>query len=242
MNRNIVLLILIVVLALVAVYIDLPSSPGIHIALGPIKIDSDFNIRQGLDLQGGVQVLLVADVPADQQIEAEAMKQVATIVENRVNALGLTEPVVQLQGNRRIIVELPGVGDPEVAVATIRETGLLEFVDAVYEFLPPETTVQTTYPALWADGATTHQVSATVPVTPTGVLTTTVTTGTQTMYATVLAGYHLKTANASTNTSTGEIGIAFELTEEGAQYFKDFTTAHADNNVQPLLLPVDRAG
>ncbi len=82
------------------------------------------------------------------------MRQVATIVDNRVNALGLTEPVVQLQGSRRIIVELPGVEDPEAAIATIRETGLLEFVDAGYDFLPPETTVQTTYPDLWADGAT----------------------------------------------------------------------------------------
>ena len=90
MNRNIVLLILIIILAAVAIYIDLPNSPGIHIALGPIKADSDFDIRQGLDLQGGVQVLLVADMPADQEIDAASMKQVATIVENRVNALGLT--------------------------------------------------------------------------------------------------------------------------------------------------------
>ncbi|MBN1137920.1 MAG: protein translocase subunit SecD [Anaerolineae bacterium] len=234
MNRNIGLLILIIVLALVAIYIDLPNSPGVHIALGPIKIDSDFDIRQGLDLQGGVQVLLLADLPADQEIEAGAMSQVATIVENRVNALGLTEPVVQLQGSRRIIVELPGVEDPEAAVATIRETGLLEFVDAGYEFLPPETTVQTTYPRLWVDGATTYETTAAVPVTPTGALTPTVLTGTQKVYATVLAGQHLKTANAATNTTTGEIGIAFELTDEGAQYFKDFTTAHADNNVQPF--------
>jgi len=239
MNRNIWLLILIIVLAAVAIYIDWPGSPGIHIALGPIKYDRDFDIRQGLDLQGGVQVLLVADVPADQPIEDGAMRQVATIVENRVNALGLTEPVVQLQGSRRIIVELPGVADPEAAVATIRETGLLEFVDAGREFLPPESTIRTTYPDLWADGATTHQVTVTVPVTQTGTLTTTggITTTevqTQTEYATVLAGYHLKTANASTNTSSGEIGIAFELTDEGAQYFKNFTTEHADNGNQPF--------
>jgi protein-export membrane protein SecD len=234
MNRNIVLLILIIILAAVAIYIDLPNSPGIHIALGPIKTDSDFQIRQGLDLQGGVQVLLVADVPADQAVEADAMRQVATIVENRVNALGLTEPVVQLQGSRRIIVELPGVEDPEVAVATIRETGLLEFVDAGYKFLEPETTIQTTYPDLWAKGAATYEMTATVPLTPTGALTTTVPTGTQTVYATVLAGYHLKTANAATDTTGGKIGIAFELTDEGAQYFKDFTTAHADNDLQPF--------
>jgi len=231
MNRNIVLLILvIVILALVVVYIDLPNT-GIHIALGPIKIDRDFKVRQGLDLQGGVQVLLVADVPTD-TVESLAMQQVQTIVENRVNALGLTEPVVQRQGGQRLIVELPGIEDPEAAVATIRETGMLEFIDAGYGFLLPETTVRTTYPDLWADGATTHQVTATVPLTSTGALTATE-TQTQTVFATVLAGNHLKTASATTNTRTGEIGISFELTEEGAQYFKDFTTAHADNNLEP---------
>ena len=105
MNRNIWLLILIIVLALVAIYIDLPSSPGIHIALGPIQIDKDFDIRQGLDLQGGVQVLLVADLPADQEIEEGSMRQVATIVKPR-QCPRLSGPVVQLQGSRRIIVEL----------------------------------------------------------------------------------------------------------------------------------------
>ena len=54
------------------------------------------------------------------------------------------------------------------------------------------------------------------------------------MYATVLGGYHLKTANAVTNTSGGEIGIAFELTDEGARYFSDFTAKHADNNNSPF--------
>jgi protein-export membrane protein SecD len=247
MNRNIVLLILIFILALVAVYIDLPNSPGIHIALGPIKADSDFKVRQGLDLRGGVQVLLVADVPTE-TVEAEAMQQVATIVENRVNALGLTEPVVQLQGSRRIIVELPGVEDPEAAIATIRGTGLLEFIDAGYEFLPADTQVKTTYPLLWSEGATTHVVSATVPVTPTGsltptvpitpgatsVLTSTVPTGTQTVYATVMGGSQLKGARVTTNTKTGKIGIAFELNADGTTWFKDFTTAHADNDQQPF--------
>jgi preprotein translocase subunit SecD len=68
-SRNTILLVAIIILALISIYIDLPNSPGIHIALGPIKVDRDFVIKQGLDLQGGLQVLLEADLPADQPIE-----------------------------------------------------------------------------------------------------------------------------------------------------------------------------
>ena len=63
-------------------------------------------------------------------LPAGAMDTARTIVENRVNALGVTEPVVQRQGERRIIVELPGIKNPDEAIATLRETGLLEFIDA----------------------------------------------------------------------------------------------------------------
>src|SRR5690606_24500915 len=100
------------------------------------------------------QVLLQADVPADQPITKEEMQQVTTIVENRVNALGVTEPLVQQQGPNRIIVELPGIEDPDQAIATVRQTGLLEFIDAGNTFLPAGTVVQTTYPKLESEGAT----------------------------------------------------------------------------------------
>ena len=154
-NRNIILLILILLLSLVAIYVDINNSPGIHVA----GIDRDFEIKQGLDLQGGVQVLLEADLPPGEEIDPQAMEQASRIVGNRVNALGVTEPLVQTQGARRIIVELPGVEDPDQAIATIQETSLLEFVDAGYEFLPLGTFVETTYPLLWSDGATTQEMS-----------------------------------------------------------------------------------
>ena len=226
-NRNIILLIVVLVVAAIVIYIDLPHSPGIHLELGPIKADRDFAIKQGLDLQGGVQVLMVADVPADQPVEEEAMKQAATIVENRVNALGLVEPVVQLQGKNRVIVELPGVEDPEAAISTIRETGLLEFVDATTEFLPVGTPVETTYPKLWSDGATTGVVTSTGSLTTTEGVTPTF------QYASVLTGNHLKTAAAYRDPNSGQFGIQFELTDEGAKSFNDFTTANADYDQQP---------
>ncbi len=162
-NKNWILLTIIIILALVAGYVDLPKSPGLHIG----SFSLDFEIKQGLDLQGGLQVLLEADLPPDQDIEAGAINQAAKIIGNRVNALGVVEPLVQTQGTRRIIVELPGVEDPEQAIATIRETSLLEFVDAGHTFLPVGTKIQTTYPQLWAEGATTHDIQPTPTVTPT---------------------------------------------------------------------------
>lgn len=90
----------------------------------------NYPIRQGLDLQGGLQVLLEADVPEEQEISAEQMDTARQIIDQRVNALGVAEPLVQLDNDRRrIIVELPGIENPEDAFSLIQETALLEFVD-----------------------------------------------------------------------------------------------------------------
>jgi protein-export membrane protein SecD len=103
----------------------------------------DIALRLGLDLQGGLQVLLAAEVAEDQELDAASMETARRIVENRVNGMGLTEPVVQAQGERRIIVELPGIENPEQAVETIKGTALLEFVDAGRIPLPAGTIITT---------------------------------------------------------------------------------------------------
>ena len=94
--------------------------------------ENDFvlNITQslGLDLVGGLRVLLQADIPAD-NFTMDDLAETANNVSRRVNALGLTEATVQVQGRDRILVELPGVRDPQQAIATIQQTALLEFVD-----------------------------------------------------------------------------------------------------------------
>jgi preprotein translocase subunit SecD len=125
MKRHSVRLIFIVVLVAAAIWVVLPNNPGIHVA----GIDREVKVVQGLDLQGGLRVLLEADLPEDVDISSEQMQTARDIIEKRVNALGVTEPIVQIAGSRRILVELPGIGDPEEAVATIKETGLLEFIE-----------------------------------------------------------------------------------------------------------------
>ena len=82
------------------------------------------DLRLGLDLRGGVQVRLEAPVDATDDDMARAV----AIIDNRVNALGVTEPEIRREGANRILVELPGVDDPEEAVALIGQTALLEFI------------------------------------------------------------------------------------------------------------------
>jgi len=143
-RRNLVLLGGIIVLAAVAIWVDLPTNPGIHIHLGPIQIDREIEVHQGLDLQGGMQVLLEADVPPDEPVDRQAVAAAKVIIEKRVDGLGVSEPLIQLQGMRRIIVELPGLKNPEEAIAAFGKTGLLEFVHAGNIYLPPGSLVQTT--------------------------------------------------------------------------------------------------
>ena len=88
-----------------------------------------YSIRQGLDLQGGTHVVLEAEDTEIAQVNEDAMQRVVSIMERRINELGLTEPIVQREGERRVIIELPGIKDPDAAIQTIGKTAMLEFRD-----------------------------------------------------------------------------------------------------------------
>jgi len=158
---------IIVLIALAALYVDLsiehPDFVKNLLFWQPIN-QRDIALRLGLDLQGGLQVLLAADVPEGQELDTASMETARRIVENRINALGLTEPVVQSQGEHRIIVELPGIKNPEQAVETIKGTALLEFVDAGNIPLPPGTVITTTLggPSITPETETPAPLSPTV--------------------------------------------------------------------------------
>ena len=87
------------------------------------------SIKQGLDLQGGTHVVLQAVDTPELKVDDDAVNRSVKIIERRVNELGLTEPVIQRQGKDRIIVELPGVRDPEKAIAMLGRTAMLQFKD-----------------------------------------------------------------------------------------------------------------
>jgi len=232
-DRNVGLLMGVIILAVAAIWVALPTNPGLHIHLGPINFDRNIRVHQGLDLQGGLQVLLEADLPEGQEIEAGAMDAAKVIVGNRVDALGVTEPLVQSQGERRIIVELPGVKDPELAIATIRETGLLEFVNAGSTFLSPGTVVRTDFGGSVApteEMTPTPEITETATVTPTVPAAPTPTPAPELVFPTVLTGRDLSSGGLSIGRkqTTGELYIAFELTSEAAPKFADFTSKNVD--------------
>src|SRR5437763_715958 len=130
-------LIFIVLLAVVAAYAvwpqrpgnyipggdALPGSPGIH--LGTFARQG---AKLGLDLQGGTQLTLQADmsqIPDDQK--ENAMKGLVNVISRRVNAYGVAEAEIQTRGTDRVIVQLPGVKDIEEAKKLIGQTAKLEF-------------------------------------------------------------------------------------------------------------------
>ena len=87
------------------------------------------SIKQGLDLQGGTHIVLEAEDTPDAPVTDDSVNRAVTIVEQRINEMGLTEPIVQKEGARRIIVELPGEKNPEKAIETIGKTAVMEFKD-----------------------------------------------------------------------------------------------------------------
>ena len=85
-------------------------------------------ITQGLDIRGGVSVILSATKTDGTAPSAEDMATATAIVQNRVNALGAAETSVQQQGTNSILVQIPGATDANAAIKTIGQTGHLEFV------------------------------------------------------------------------------------------------------------------
>ena len=91
-------------------------------------------IRLGLDLQGGIHMVYQADLSeVESGKEAEAISGAIAVIKKRVDVLGVTEPVIQKQGEDRILVELPGVSEAEKAKEYIGQTALLEFGELAAE-------------------------------------------------------------------------------------------------------------
>lgn len=205
-----------------ALYIVLPGTTQIPL------INKAIETRLGLDLVGGVQALLEADLRADAEVSAEAMGTATRIVENRVNGLGVTEAVVQQAGDRRIVVELPGETDPEKALAALRQTGLLEFVDMssisaqeVYAMEQAQTTILTDVD------------QGSLPVSGTIISDTNVSTQ---VFPTVMTGASLEDAQVTTN-ELGQYEVAFQLDSEAANIFREFTSTHVG---QILAIVLDK--
>ena len=86
------------------------------------------SLNLGLDLQGGIHLVLEVKTEGMEQQEAQdAVAQAQEVIRNRVDQFGVAEPTIQRQGDNRIIIELPGVQDVQRAKDLVGQTALLEF-------------------------------------------------------------------------------------------------------------------
>ncbi len=187
--------------------------------------ERSIRIHQGLDLQGGIQVVMEADLPPE-ELQDGSMEAARIIVDNRVNGLGVTEPLVQLQGSNRMIVELPGVSDPELAIRTIRETGLLEFVDAGNAAIPRGTVIRTSVGNGGTAGVEAPATDAAGDANAAAADENGETVSDR-VYETIITGGDLDVvSNAGFNPQSRVIEINFSLKPEGGQKFGEHSGAN----------------
>jgi SecD/SecF fusion protein len=91
----------------------------------------------GLDLQGGLEVVLKAKPPKGQKLDSSALDRSVSIMRNRVDKLGVAEPEIRKQGKDQIVIELAGVHDQNRAAEIIGKTAQLELYDLETSLVPP---------------------------------------------------------------------------------------------------------
>lgn len=111
MNRHLVWRSLIVLIAVVGSIVLVMTRPA----------------RLGLDLEGGTQIVLEAQDTELEKVDQDTLDRTLEVLRRRVDQLGVSEPSLQESGDRRVIIELPGVSDPDEALAVIGKTAQLTF-------------------------------------------------------------------------------------------------------------------
>lgn len=172
-------------------------------------------ITQGLDIQGGLSVILTAQETSDTPVTAAVMERAELIVINRVNGLGVKEATVQRQGNSSLLVQIPGINDPNEALKVLGETGRLEFVDV--DSIDDSETVA----ALKANDENVELKKGTyAPIQVDGV---------------ALTGGVVKTASVSQNPQTAEIEVNLSMSAEGGKAWGNYTSRSIGKQVAIVL-------
>ena len=249
-QRSYGLLFAILVLVAAVIWIDLPNNPGIHVG----SVDRSLNTQLGLDLRGGLQVLLEVDLPASQTVTQQQLNDAVAILKNRSNALGVGEDTFQTAGNRRIVAQFPGLTDTTQVLNVLKQTGQLEFVDMGTTPQQEGTVVKTdlgsqsssSQTATGTQPAGTPSASASPTASPTAAATGTAnptqaagaavtpTATPETVWHTIMTGDQLNTVNVTTD-PTGAYVIAFTLKDSGKKTFADYTTNHVNQYLGIVL-------
>ncbi len=220
MNRRYVNLIIILVLLATVIWVDLPSTNQVPLTNKTIET------VLGLDLQGGMQVILKADMPDGTEVSGDQLQVAKQILENRSNGLGVSEVVFQVAGNNRIVGEFPGASNAEDVVDTIKQTGVLEFVDLgdnLWGFVSGDE-ILTDLKLADADKISSVPSPADFPAAEDGTETA------QPVFHTIMTGSDLTGVQVDSPVA-GTYQVNFQLNDEGAGIFGDYTS----NNIGKYL-------
>jgi preprotein translocase subunit SecD len=139
---------LIVSIFLISLFLSLPREvkvfghqlPELNLNLGPVNFHRDLKIKQGLDLQGGTRVVLKADMEnIEEQDRSVAHESVRSVISRRVDLYGVSETNIKISKSGeeyRLVVELPGIDQPQEALDLIGQTARLAFASPNFE-VPP---------------------------------------------------------------------------------------------------------
>lgn len=165
----------------------------------------DTSITQGLDIKGGVQVILTAKPIGNTVLTEDSMTRTEAILTERVNGLGVSEASVQRQGNDSLLVQLPGIKNSEDALQALGSTGRLDFVD----LRSIETSENLDYGVKVPEGS--YDTSAVV-----------------------VAGASVRTAGASID-AQNQPAVSLEFDKEGTDAWGAYTTANVGQYIVILL-------
>ena len=240
MNRsNTNWLVTIIILLVIAIWVDFSKDLSLinpFNSSGTPLFSRNVETKLGLDLRGGLQTLLEADLPADATIDPTDLETTRQILEKRANALGVSEVLMQTAGARRIVAEFPGVQNPEEVISALQQTGLLEFVDTGSVAPSAGSLIQTDFATGSSTPVTTVTPAAAGSPTPAATANATATSATpapvatpvtpQTVYHTIMTGKELVTISVSQASISGKYNINFTLTSAGTKIFGDHTAAN----------------
>jgi preprotein translocase subunit SecD len=223
MDRRYINFFFILVLVAAIIWVDLPRAEGsAGIKIG--TFERTLNPVLGLDLRGGMQVLLAP--PEGSDIDKQALEDAVLTLENRANGLGVSEVIFQVAGDNYILGEFPGLTNTEEVIATVKQTGLLEFVDADTTFLPEGTVIATDHDlteAVTNDPAVIPVVNSEGVVEPADYV-----------FHTVMLGSEIENVSVEVD-QTGGFIIPFKVTSDSTKMFREYTAANINNNLAIVL-------
>ena len=191
-TRNMVALLVVAVLAAVAVWQFWP--PG-------------DKITQGLDIKGGLSVILTAEPLGQAPLTEDVLQRVETILVERVNGFGVSEASVQRQGQNAFLVQLPGVQNAREALRLLGEPGRLEFIE--YASITDTATIE----------LINRQIDAEASATPTEALPALDQAG----YAPFMTGEVVTDAQVTTD-EFGNPAVSITMSREGADVWGEVTS------------------